>query len=135
MSDRNAERPPCQTMLTSTSSNLRSGIRSGEAHTSSRTTLDAGRQTPFPSNSGKQAISAYDAALSGRPDFPAAQRALARSTERPSRRGTAAPRHEALVPETNLAAGHGYRPQSGTCPVLQAQRVQKHAPGRSATAC
>ena len=75
MPDRNADRPPCQTVLTSTSSDLRSGIRCEGAHTSSRTTFEAGRQTPSPSNSGKQAISTFEAALPGRPDFPAAQQA------------------------------------------------------------
>jgi tetratricopeptide (TPR) repeat protein len=81
-----------------------------------------------------QAIGAFQAALAGRPDFPAAQRALARSAERASRRGTGAARHEASVAGTKLAAGHGYRPRSSTYPVLQAQCVQKHPPGRSATA-
>jgi len=77
----------------------------------------------------QQAIDAFQTALSGRPDFPAAQRALARSISRASRRQAAAPQHEASLAGKSHATGHGHRPLSITGPALQAQHVQQRTPG------
>ena len=77
----------------------------------------------------QQAIDAFQTALSGRPDFPAAQRALARSIARASRRQTGAPQHEASRAGKSHAAGHAHRPPSITVPALQAQHVQQRTPG------
>jgi tetratricopeptide (TPR) repeat protein len=77
----------------------------------------------------QQAIDAFQTALSGQPDFPAAQRALARSISRASRRQAAAPQHEASLAGKSHATGHGHRPLSITGPALQAQHVQQRTPG------
>lgn len=77
----------------------------------------------------QQAIDAFQAALSGRPDFPAVQRALTRCTERASRRQTGTPQHKASLAGKSHAAGHGHRPLSINCPVQQAQHLQQRTPG------
>ena len=71
----------------------------------------------------QQAIDAFQTALSGRPDFPAAQRALTRSIERASRRQTGAQQHEASLAGKSHAEGRTQATRFCGAPRAKASRL------------